>query len=232
MECRLNQISQLHIGIQVSMSTEKSLKEQNTPVVIIFIIWCLAIYLVFLSSPNNIWDKLQSVFDQINTKDGIFIVLSPIIALILTGIVSSENKARLAFFRIKNALPGHRVFSDLIKNDARIDINRLVKKLGNLPQSPKDQNSVWYSLYKRYTQSVIVKDAHKKFLLSRELCSISFLFAIVGPIGLYFANQSLKLVLLYFFIMILHYFILAVVTQTHGNRFVCNVVAEYSIDKK
>jgi len=210
------------------MAKEEYLKRKNAPVVIIFIVWCLAIYISFLSSPLDFCNKVISTFQECRAKDGIIMALSPILSLILTGLISSGNKARLVYWRMRNALPGHRVFSKLVKNDPRIDMQNLAKKMGSVPQDPKEQNAKWYSLYKRYSESVTVKEAHRSFLLARDLCSISFLFAALGPWGLYIFQHTGKWAILYFIVMFLHYFVLAMVAQNHGNRFVCNVIAHYA----
>lgn len=118
-----------------------TLKEKNTPLILIFIVWCLAVYFTFLSSPANFCDKLQSTFKEFNAKEGLIVIVSPLLALILTGLISSENKARLVFWRYKYALPGHRAFSELAKHDARINITELVQKIGPFPKAPKEQNS-------------------------------------------------------------------------------------------
>lgn len=214
------------------MAAEDNLNGKNIPLIILFVVWCVTIYVAFISSPLDFWNKSESIFKELNTKDGVFLLLSPIIALILNGIVSSANKARLVFLRWKYALPGHRAFSDLIKRDSRIDINKLTAKMGKLPRKPTEQNSKWYSIYKRYSNSVTVKQAHKAFLLSRDLCTISFLFTVIGSLGIYFDGQNLKWTALFFIIMAGHYITLAIVAQNYGKRFVCNVIAEFSTDEK
>lgn len=212
------------------MAKEEYLNRKNAPIVIIFIIWCLAIYLTFLSSPSGFWTKLVSTFRECSAKDVLVVAISPVLALILTGLISSGNKARLVYWRLRNALPGHRVFSKLAKRDPRIDLEILARKMGSLPQEPHGQNTKWYSLYKQYSESLTVKEAHGSFLLARDLCSISFLFAVLGPWGILFFQHRWKWALIYFIVMFLHYFVLALVAQNHGNRFVCNVIAEYSSD--
>lgn len=212
------------------MPRKEYLKRKNALVVFVFITWCLAICISFLSSPSGFWDKLISTFQEYRAKDGIIVALSPILVLILTGLISSGNKARLVYWRLRNALPGHRVFSKRAKGDPRIDMQNLLSKMGSLPQDPKEQNTKWYSLYKRYSESVTVKEAHRSFLLARDLCSVSFLFAVFGPWGLLLFQHTGKWALLYFVVMFLHYLVLALVAQNNGNRFVCNVIAEYTSD--
>lgn len=212
------------------MPKKEYLNRKNALVVFIFIIWCLAIYIAFLSSPSGFWDKLISTFQEYRAKEGIIVALSPILVLILTGLISSGNKARLVYWRLRNALPGHRVFSKLAKDDPRIDMKNLLSKMGSLPQDPKEQNTKWYSLYKRYSESVTVKEAHRSFLLARDLCSVSFLFAVSGPWGFLLFQHAGKWALLYFVVMFLHYLVFALVAQNNGNRFICNVIAEYTND--
>jgi hypothetical protein len=215
------------------MAKEKYLKSKNMPVVVIFIAWCVAVYIGFLSYPAGVFEKLMAAFKEQHAKDSIVTVLSPILILILTGIISSGNKARLVFWRIDNALPGHRAFSKLAPGDPRIDMQKLIKKMGDaLPEDPKEQNSKWYSIYKQYADSVIVLPAHKNFLLARDLCSIALLFAVFGPCGLIFSQPSVTGVLVYSLLMFMHYVVLAIVARNHGNRFVCNVLVEYINDSK
>ncbi len=212
------------------MPKEQYLKRRNTPKVFIFIIWCLAVYLTFLSSPSGFWGKLVPTFRECRADAGIIVILLPIMALILTGLISSGNKARLIYWRWRNASPGHRVFSELVTRDPRIDLEKLSRKMGSLPQEPRQQNTKWYALYKQYAESVTVKEAHRNFLLARDLCSISFLFGFFGPWGLLLFQHTWKWISIYILTMFLHYIVLALVAQNHGNRFVCNVIAEYTSD--
>jgi len=94
------------------MAKGKYLKMQNLPAVAIFIAWCVAVYIGFLSYPTDIFGKLFTAFKEQNAKESIITILSPILILILTGFISSgDNKARLVFWKFYNALPGHRAFS-------------------------------------------------------------------------------------------------------------------------
>ncbi len=213
------------------MANKESLKEQNTWIIVLFFMWCLTVYAMFAIMPADPWGKLQSTFKELNAKDGIIAALSPILALLLTGLISSDNKARLVFWRYNHALPGHRAFSQLIRKDPRIDINALKQKMGSLPKGPKEQNSQWYSIYKRYSEAPTVGHAHKQFLLSRDLCSISFLFTIVGPWGLLLSWHGIYQAAFYSAVMAVHYLLFMIVARNNGNRFVCNALAEYVTGK-
>ncbi|MFH1368049.1 MAG: hypothetical protein ABII64_02855 [Elusimicrobiota bacterium] len=212
------------------MIKKEYLKSKNTPQIAIFIIWCITLYITFLTSSIDYSDKIISTVQELRNKDGIFMALLPIVALVLNGLVSPENKARLVFWKYKYALPGHRVFSKLSKTDSRIDYFALLRRIGTMPAEPKDENSKWYSIYKQFADVLIVRESHKAFLLSRDLCSIAFVFTIMGSLSLLIYGQKLKWIMLYFGIMIMQYIILAIVAQNYGNRFVCNVIAEYTAD--
>jgi len=214
------------------MAKDRYLKKENSVVIGIFIIWCIAIYIAFLSYPTGVFEKALAIFKEQNVKNSAAAMFLPILVVVLAGFISPENKARLVFWRYKYALPGHRAFSKLAPNDPRIDMQALTEKMGDsLPHSPKQQNSKWYSLYKNYAGSITVVQSQKHFLLARDLSSISFLFAAFGPLGLLF-TQSFNGALIYGFVMVIHYIILAIVAQNHGKRFVCNVLAEFSNDQK
>jgi hypothetical protein len=157
-------------------------------------------------------------------------MIMPLLVIILSGIISSGFKAVVVFWRIKNALPGHRAFTKLAPGDVRIDMNVLKKKLNTLPVEPKKQNTLWFKLYKEYENAITVRHAHKNFLLTRDLATIALIFTVGGSIGLSFGHVHYVTILKYFGIMLLHYISLTIVAQNHGNRFVCNVLAKFVTD--
>src|SRR5262249_20213609 len=74
------------------------------------------------------------------------------IGLILTGVLnaqlSAEMKSRIVFMRWRNPLPGCEAFSRYAKGDARIDLSAIERLCGLVPESPREQNALWYRLYK------------------------------------------------------------------------------------
>ena len=204
----------------------KYLKKQNVPLIGLFIIWCTAIYLVHLSPYKSFWFEIQKRFSELSGKDGLFVAIVPILNLLLTGLLSSQLKAKLVFWRVKYALPGHRVFTKLAPKDVRIDMNAVKSKFGNIPTSPKEQNTLWYKYFKKYEAIVTIENSHKNFLLARDLSIIALLFSVIGTIGLIIAKVSNKKIIIYFIVMLFQYILLAIVAQNHGNRLACNVLAE------
>ncbi len=84
----------------------------------------------------------------------------PLVAVFLNDLLSSNVKASIVFWRLKNALPGHRAFSEHADADPRVDIAVLKKKVGEFPQSARDQNTCWYRLFQKRQSTVIVRDSH------------------------------------------------------------------------
>lgn len=210
--------------------SEKSphLKTQNLPVVALFVIWCIALYIAFQISADGPFSHIVDIFSKTHAKDSIFMVLSPLIVVVLSGIVSSDNKARIVFLRVRNALPGHRAFSRHALADPRIDMDKLREKILQWPDTPETENRTWYKIYKKHASAKMVQDSHRAFLLSRDLATISFLFFLVGPWGLLATSNAYQLPIVYSLVMLGHYFVFMLVAQNHGRRFVCNVLAEHT----
>jgi hypothetical protein len=205
----------------------KYLKGKNVPVVVIFILWCVALYATFLAESPSFWTDLQGKYATLSKKSGLVVTMMPVLLLTLSGVVSSSVKAMLVFWRVRNVLPGHRAFTRLAARDPRIDLNELKKKMGSLPRAARDQNSSWFKLYKKCGTVPTVENPHRSFLLARDLSVIALIFAIGGSVGLAFGSTKRSTLLLYPTVMFVQYLLLALVARNHGNRLVCNVLVEY-----
>ena len=53
------------------------------------------------------------------------------------------------------------------------------------PTIPAEQNGLWFKLYKAVEAELAVVEAHKKYLLYRDMAALSFLFVIVAPVAFY-----------------------------------------------
>lgn len=162
----------------------------------------------------------------VGTKSFIFF-LSPIITIVLSGIMPNSVKEVLVFWKVKNRLPGCKAFSHFATEDPRVNIELLKNKVGEFPKEPKEQNRVWYSLYQQYRDDEVVWGSHRDFLLTRDLTSLSFLFLLVlGTTLLLFGNS--KYAFVYLGYLIVQYLSLSFAARNYGNRFVCNVLAKAS----
>lgn len=75
-------------------------------------------------------------------------LISLLITLVLVGIIASDIKTNIVFHRLKNPLPGCRVFTYLAPKDYRINLDKIEGDYGELPTNPKQQNQLWFSIYK------------------------------------------------------------------------------------
>jgi len=204
------------------MSEGKTLKEQNAKMIwtffsfnaLLFYFWAIA---PIISFKNFDWQDIL-------TGRGIWILVIPVVLFILKGLISSDQKAIITFWRFRNPLPACRAFSIYALKDNRVDFKRLETSYSPLPKTPKEQNTLWYRIYKNYQEEPVVKKSHKDFLLGRDMCAISLLFLVFGAVtGIFLMSDTTKWWYLIF--AFLQYLILVIVTQNHGKRFVCNVLA-------
>lgn len=151
-------------------------------------------------------------------------MLAPPALLLLTSILSPDMKACLVFWRVRYALPGHRAFSKYIEGDSRIDAGALEKKIGAFPNDPAAQNSEWYRIYRAHRTEDAVLDANRRYLLFRDLATLSAFLVVVVPLTLKFVGLSTA------FgpaaaVFAVQYVLSAIAAQQAGIRFVRTVLA-------
>ena len=157
--------------------------------------------------------------------------LLPVPTLILTGLLPSKFKEVLVFWRIKDHLPGARAFTTYGPADHRIDMAALRKNIGSLPTDPREQNSLWYKLYRKVDNEIGVLDANRHFLRFREMAALSFLLAIFVPSVMAFTALPGPTVLQSFAVFTVQYMLTSVAARNSGVRLVCSVLAEHSIKR-
>lgn len=178
--------------------------------------------LLVLAFPNSI--DVASLTKQATVRWALTSAL-PVLVLVLTGLMSPSVKASLVFWKGKRALPGHESFSKHAPADTRIDMTALKKSVGAFPTEPAEQNSFWYKLYKKVDGEVAVKEAHRSYLLFRDMASMSVLLLIVVPIGLYFNDVSPTATWSAVAFFAAQYLLTAIAARNSGVRFVTNVLA-------
>jgi len=147
-----------------------------------------------------------------------------IASLVMTNVIPPEWKHIIIYLRVKNPLPGSRVFTQLAKNDNRISYKDIETQYGPLPTNPKSQNMLWYEIYKKKQTDVVVRESHGRWLLFRDMFAITMITLIPSATFTLWYSGIIKGVLytiLYFVLTI----ILWVCSRNAGNRFVCNVLA-------
>jgi len=201
---------------------EKSLKEQNKPNLILFIAWNVIVLLVVLSSPIYLNDG-EEIARKILSEDSLFMFFSPLLLIVLNGILSSRLKVFMVFWRWKNGLPGCRAFSRYIHSDPRINTDSLCNKHGELLSDPVKQNNLWYSFLDKHKENIIVKDSHKAYLLTRDMTAISSVF-MLGIVVIILSGAEIQIKLLSSIYYVMQYLILMLVARNYGKRFTCNVL--------
>lgn len=151
--------------------------------------------------------------------------IAPVMVLLLTSLLPSDVKATLVFWRVSDALPGHRAFSYYAPKDPRIDLERLRAVVGDFPKSPRDQNTLWYRLFKSTDGEPAVAQAHRHFLLFRDLASLSLLLGVLAAGALIFVGTAAISAGIAIALFGIQYLATALAARLHGERLVCNVLA-------
>lgn len=185
--------------------------------------------LVLLSNPEVV---SQVTMKEFASMRALVAGVAPVIVLLLASLLPSEVKAALVFWRHKDTLPGHRAFSVYATKDTRIDLDALRKNIGAFPKGPREQNTTWYKLYKKVESDVTVAQAHRHYLLFRDLTAISLLLAPISALVLYFLSTSVNSSCIAFGLLGTQYVAVAVAARHNGVRLVTNVLALHAVKRR
>ncbi|MBX9865204.1 MAG: hypothetical protein K2Y42_20875 [Hyphomicrobium sp.] len=175
----------------------------------------------FTFSQASLSELAQSAF----VRGLLFAAVGPLVAVFLNDLLPSNAKASIVFWRIKDALPGHRAFSEHAEADPRIDIAALKKRVGEFPRNPRDQNSSWYRLFQKYQSNVTIIDSHKRFLLFRDSSSLTLLILVIAWLASVLAKAPGGLQATVAGGLAVQFLWLAVSARNTGIRLVQNVLA-------
>lgn len=201
------------------------LKGKNAPYLWLFIGLNVTIFISVTVGRQLTYSSVEHIWQWVATKDGLIAICVPLTTIVMNGLLGDMAKARLVFWRWLNPLPGCRAFSELMNTDPRIDAQVLKAKHAPIPQDPREQNSLWYGLYKVHGKVVTVSEAHRLYLLTRDMTALSVLFTVMFPVSVLYVSVEAKRVLLYCGILFTQYLLLSISARNYGNRFVLNVLA-------
>lgn len=168
---------------------------------------------------------------QITAARAAMTIALPMIVLLLSALLSPNIKASLVYWKGRAALPGHEAFTRHGPSDTRIDMGALRKNVGVIPSLAADQNVLWYKLYKKVDSEVSVIEAHRTFLLFRDMASVSALLVFLVPAGLYLNGTTATVLWSAAALFSVQYLVAAVAARNSGIRFVTNVLAIHSSRK-
>jgi hypothetical protein len=158
-------------------------------------------------------------------------VVLPVVVLLLTGWLSANVKAMLVFWRLTYPLPGSRAFTTHGPTDTRINMAMLKRHVGVLPTDPAEQNAKWFSLYTTVANEPAVVEAHKSFLMYRDMAAMSLPLIVLAPLGLRVAGAQGAETWIVASFFLLQYLVTALSARHSGIRLVCNVLAIHSTRK-
>jgi hypothetical protein len=201
----------------------KSLKENNRKKLVLYAIMHFVVFACVLNDSFHAfeWGTVVKALITSAAANGAIALAQ----ILFSGLISDEIKASLVFWRIKNPLPGTQAFSSIAKSDPRIDLVRLKKRYGAFPNDPKEQNLLWYRIYRQHKDEMPVLDAHGDFLLTREMTCMSIAFFIILPLLGLAQGLHWWLVLPYAGGLFLIYLVTATAGRHYGRRLVANVLA-------
>lgn len=170
-------------------------------------------------------DSILDLVKKVQTS-GIGLIFASILTLLINGILKTDYKNIMVFWKVKQPLPSYRVFSHLVKNDHRIDYDELNTKYNPLPLDPESQSKLWYKLLKKYPDDEMILQSHRDYLLYRDLTAISFLLSVIYLITfLLLKILGINISILLIIVFLMEYLILLIAARAKAERFVLNVVS-------
>lgn len=208
-------------------NADRSLKSQNMKWLVMLASLDVLVVLVF-TAPEFIED---ASWGTVAVMRGLVTALLPVAVLLLTGLLSHEAKARLIYWNWNNPYPGCEAFTRHGPADARVDMVALKKNTGELPTDPSEQNRKWFKLYRKVVDDRTVVEAHKSYLMYRDMASVSLPLVFAVPVGLYLAGGSTAAIFITGTLFAAQFLACCMGARHSGKRFVCNVLAIHSTKK-
>ena len=168
---------------------------------------------------------LPTFFSDISVKDGLVASIAPIICFLIDGLLSTDTKARLVYWRWRHPLPGSQAFSTHLEADPRTDPAKLARAWGELPRQPDQQNVLWYQIYRSVENDVRVREAHRAWLYAQHLTAYAVLFLFILGTAAIVLGTPLASIVWYLPALALQYMATMTTARKLGVRFVRNVLA-------
>lgn len=207
----------------------KTLKQRNRPQLITFAIVNVALLGIIELGPQ----RALTLADEITKGNWATlgkVIATPAVATLVLGMIGwavpREWKEILIFWRIGDrCLPSSRAFSRITGSDPRIDASRLSQQIGEFPIEPAKQTALWYSIYRRHMLEPAVEDAHRAYLLYREMIGvIGTAFVAVLLMGLSL-EIPWRLTAFSSFLLLFEYLVVMLAGRHSGEHLVANVLA-------
>jgi hypothetical protein len=97
--------------------------------------------------------------------------------------------------------------------------------VGSLPSDSAQQNTVWYSVYRKHSKEAAVNDANSAYLLYRDMAALTpILLLTTIPLGLAVGASAVRTVGLLIGVCV-EFLLIVVSARNGGLRLVANVLA-------
>jgi len=211
----------------IKANGERSLKSLNMKWLALLAAADVLFVLLFVAP-----DLLNGVtMTQIGVGRVLTTTMMPVVVLLFVNVLPHDVKSMLVYWKPLGVLPGCEAFTKYGPRDARIDMGSLTKNVGVLPTESAEQNTKWYKLYKQIPNEPEVQEAHKLFLMYRDMAVLSLPLVVLVPLSLNVANVSNLTLALAGSLFVVQYLLTALSARWSGIRFVCNVLAIHSSRK-
>jgi hypothetical protein len=202
---------------------EKSLKDANRFSLYVVMVANLSLYYMVVQNNALIGGQWIDLIRNVSSA------LPAGLGIILTGILnaqlSAEAKCRVVFLRWRNPLPGCEAFSRYSKEDARIAPAGIARLCGPLPEDPREQNALWYMMYRSLNTEPSVVQAHRSFLFTRDYACIALALTVgLGVLG-FVQIESKAVAAIYLVVLLIQFVVVSQASRNHGRRFVTTVLA-------
>ena len=171
-----------------------------------------------------------SLVSSLSLQDGVTGLAAPILAFVLDGLLSADAKARIVYGRYLHPLPGSRAFSVHLNQEPRADPQRLRQQWGVFPNTPTEQNRLWYRIYMSVDGQIRVQEAHRAWLFARDLTAYVALFLVLLGIAAFFTDAPWSIASWYLLGLAIQFLAAMTAARTYGVRFVRTVLAVASQD--
>lgn len=209
---------------------QRYIKSENRKWLISYLLLHIVVFALFSRLINFNLIDAEQLISKLGDPQGFIPLTAAVLIIVLEGIFKNTVKEFLVFWRFKNGLPGHRAFSHIGPDDPRIDMERVKQVFPDgLPVDPKKQNNEWFRLYREYQDELRVFQAHKAFLLTRDLTSLTAVFIPLSILGHFLLGSESQMFVYHLLILVLSFVVISLSARHYGERFVANVLVEASI---
>lgn len=211
------------------MAEGKSLKEQNAGLIraamighVVAFAWIAAEPLHLLSMDGRMLvARLEEAAAPGTAALGLIVVAS----LLLLGLIKPDWRDRIMHWRWRDPLPGSRAFTSVGPQSSHVDMAVLETKYGPLPLAGREQNQLFYRIYRAFRDDVAVLDAHGRYLAARDIGTITALVMIPLPWLAWWASGNGMRALAYGGVLLVVYVLCVVAAKNYSWRMVQHVLA-------